>query len=328
MLASIVKENSNSTSHQEQFSMLLGDIREKSIIKHSKEKQDIKIQTQDSTIVKNIYNLVKEQIVEDSPMALISASKKSTIYKEISKILTRKQEITTKEIKMLASIVKENSNSTSHQEQFSMLLGDIREKSIIKHSKEKQDIKTQTQDSTIVKNIYNLVKEQIVEDSPMALISASKKSTIYKEISKILTRKQEITTKEIKMLASIVKENSNSINFIKHSVDSEKYSMQNNNFNNMESDIKYISASGKTINKDSQENSFMKNLGVGRQHKEIVNTKKENLEEYVSKTVLEKKVEVENHINSVVVNMDDTLDELALKIFREIKDEISMEYRR
>jgi len=350
ILSSIVKENSNSVQYKEHFSMLIGDMKEKSIIKHIKDKdkdkdkdtrnrqdsQDTKVEKEEQTIIKNIYNLVKEQIVEDSPMALISASKKKTIYKEISKILSKRQEITTKEIKILSSIVKENSNSVQYKEHFSMLIGDMKEKSIIKHIKDKdtrdrqdsQDTKVEKEEQTIIKNIYNLVKEQIVEDSPMALISASKKKTIYKEISKILSKRQEITTKEIKILSSIVKENSNSVNIIKDFTDSQKHYIGNSNLDNLENNIKYISSRYRTLTKDSKEDSFIKNQEVSKQHETIVNSKKENIEEYVSQTVLDKKAEVENHINSVIVNMDDNLDELALKIFREIKDEISMEYRR
>jgi len=311
-------------------------ITNKFFMQGSNKLQETKVEKEEQTIIKNIYNLVKEQIVEDSPMALISASKKKTIYKEISKILSKRQEITTKEIKILSSIVKENSNSVQYKEHFSMLIGDMKEKSIIKHIKDKdtrdrqdsQETKVEKEEQTIIKNIYNLVKEQIVEDSPMALISASKKKTIYKEISKILSKRQEITTKEIKILSSIVKENSNSVNIIKDFTDSQKHYIGNSNLDNLENNIKYISSRYKTLTKDSKEDSFIKNQEVSKQHETIVNSKKENIEEYVSQTVLDKKAEVEKHINSVIVNMDDNLDALALKIFREIKDEINMEYRR
>ena len=307
--------------------------------KRNNQLKDIRVEKEEATIVKNIYNLVKEQIVEDNPMTPISANKKKTIYKEISKILTKKQEITTKEIKMLSSIVKENSNSVQYKEQFSMLIDDINKKSIIKHVKVKdsqetkdiqnlKDIRVEKEEATIVKNIYNLVKEQIVEDNPMTLISANKKKTIYKEISKILTKKQEITTKEIKMLSSIVKENSNSISIIRDFTDSQKYYIKNSTSENIENNIKYISGRHKTSTNDNEENQFIKNLEVGKQHETIVNFKKENIKEYVSQTVLEKRAEVEEHINRVIINMDDNIDALALKIFREIKDEINMEYRR
>jgi hypothetical protein len=73
-------------------------------------------------------------------------------------------------------------------------------------------------------------------------------------------------------------------------------------------------------------------IGAGEKVRAFKAQKRAHEQAFVLETleaeVSEKKAEVAQHYHQVVQSMDEQLDTLALKIFREIRDEMEIEYKR
>ena len=200
-----------------------------------------------------------------------------------------------------------------------------------------------------IRKIYARVEMEILKEKPFAFIAAHTKSILHKEITKRLLKKSDVQTHEFKKILHVIK-GAERLNRAEKEVSRETTVLQTSTQEKHKNEDYFTDLnkprveempeqqtakrqefqhiSSESLNLAEEEAFSMLHIGVGRKAQARSTVKKEETERYIAQSVLEKKVELEKSVGGMVSNLDSQLDELAVKIFKEIKNEIYLEFER
>lgn len=281
-----------------------------------------------------LYENIIKEIKAKEPMKQISSKEKSKILQKLNRV------------------VKYDNIQELNKEY----------KSIIKHFTNSTQTINSLEQVFSIDNIYKNIVKEINSSSTNRYINIIDKNEIVKKLTKLSTNTQ--INKEYKNIVNEYSVDKMSMTRLGDNIyfsNNYEKKMQtvykniveqfvnktNTKENIRESIINKLISSGdsKQIQNDHMENTLIKNThrtNLANEHdkdnslvyvsaSEHKKKKQEKIEvqvQEVDNKINEKEYQFSMNVENIYKNLDENLDELALKIFRDIKDELSMQYKR
>ena len=286
-----------------------------------------KIENRFENVAENIYKNIIEEIKINRPYNQLSVLDKKVVLERVNKLVQMKSETQIKKEyeKIKSEYITQNVSNTTVQN----ILNTTMQNNITENKFENR-----------IENVYKNIIEEIKVNRPYTKLSVLDKKVVLEKINKLVQMKNPNTIKreyeKIKneYIQSSLREVENEKVVSKKAI-YDKFHQDKLVTIDFDNDIEVFQTSNKNIilsNNSRINNAKESGKMVYIGNPEAINKYEKNKIEAHNKTIdLEikhKKFEITNNIQNVYEDLDDNLDELALKIFNDLKDEINIDYKR
>ena len=304
-----------------------------------------------------LYKIISQDVKEQTPTSFISIKQKQAIHREILKDFSRQKDlnaITPKDIELIRKreISRRKSVVALNQEEaykhVSRMLK-VENPFILLTLAQKKEMRKSIKNMALTKrelstlNLKEIKKEFLnTLQNERETKSLSKQRPPLHEIKRFLLQAKETSGAFMKPFATLqgaatrpssIATNKKNINNLNHDGVSLNFIDFNKSFKiedevmKQNENMRFISAKIRNQEK-KKENASADSTHTDENYTQSEEVRKEIMRQEITQTIFEQKTNVEQHVNVVMKNFDARLDELALKIFRDIKDEMNIEYKR
>jgi len=295
--------------------------------------------------VENIYKNILEEIKINRPYKQLSVIDKKVVLEQVNKLVHMKSEtaIKTQYEKIRNTYITQSENNTTVQN----ILNTTLQNSIIDNTVEQNILNTTLQNNITknifeskVENIYKNILEEIKINRPYKQLSVIDKKVVLEQVNKLVHMKSETAIKtqyeKIKneyIRSSLIEDEFERVvskkaiydKFHQDKLVSIDFDDNIEVFNPENGNVVLGNSSKINTTKESRKMVYIGNPEALNKHEK---NKIEAHNKSIDLEIKHKKFEITNNIQNVYEDLDENLDELALKIFNDLRDEINIEYKR